>query len=71
MSAPPVVPFVITDHAKGVMARRGITFDVVAAVLTAPAQRYTVRPGRDVVQALIEAGNPAVRYVVRIWRGPT
>jgi hypothetical protein len=52
----PVRRYVITEHAAGKMARRGINAALVESVLSAPEQRYQQRPGRDVLQARARFG---------------
>ena len=59
--------YILTEHAREEMQRRGISETLVAAVLRAPGQRRTARPGRDVFQALIDVGDPPTSYVVRIF----
>jgi uncharacterized protein YuzE len=47
--AEPIEDWVLTRHAEEEMAGRGIDLAAVAAVLAAPEQRLSVRPGRDVL----------------------
>jgi hypothetical protein len=67
VTADPVASYIITEHARHEMSRRGLTVETVGAVLAAPGERYQDRPGRDVLQSLIEFGDPARRYVVRVF----
>lgn len=55
----------LTSHALTEMARRGITPEVVRAVLRAPGQRIAVRPARVVCQSVIDEGGR--RYLVRVF----
>ena len=57
--------YVFTAHALSEMARRGLEKSVVQHVLEHPAQRFTVRPGRDVVQSQVEMAG--VMYLVRVF----
>ena len=50
---PDVVVFVVTNHAREQMRRRGVAEPTVAAVLKGPAQRMLVRVGRCVYQLII------------------
>jgi len=62
----------IIDHARSECARRGLPLAVIAAVLARPEQRFTVRPGRDVVQSrvLFEEQLYLVRVFVEVDRDP-
>lgn len=44
--------YIFTDHAREEMARRGIEEAMVASILQTPGQRFNVRSGRDVFQAI-------------------
>ena len=63
--AAPVVSWALTDHARIEMARRGIDFCLVEAVLAAPEQRFSVRPGRDVLQSRFIIDQ--IHYVIRVF----
>lgn len=67
MKAEPLRDYVLTEHARSAMERRGLAEDVVHAVVKRPEQRYSVRPGRDVFQARAMLGTPLRRYVVRVF----
>jgi hypothetical protein len=58
---------VITAHAAFEMGRRGLTEQVVREVLTHPEQRFDIRPGRDVLQARVQMGDPSRSYVIRVF----
>ena len=47
------------------MRRRGIEEGVIRRVLAAPAQRYAVRPGRDVLQSRIALAGRT--YLLRVF----
>lgn len=49
------------------MRRRGLSADVVSRVLTAPDQRWVIRPGREVLQAKVVMGVPPELYLVRVF----
>jgi Domain of unknown function (DUF4258) len=70
--AEPVDKYRISSHAILEMERRGIDETVLHGVLTAPEQRYTVRPGRDVLQSRIMFGDRIhlVRVFVDVDRRP-
>ena len=57
----------LTPHARGEMARRGIAEAVVRGVLDAPEQRLAVSATRDVLQSRVEMGDPAKLYLVRVF----
>jgi hypothetical protein len=67
MAALPVAPYVLTEHARLEMNRRDLSEEVVAHVLRAPGQRFSDRPGRDVLQSLVSFGEPPRPYVVRVF----
>jgi hypothetical protein len=47
------------------MERRGVDEEAVRQVLSSPGQRYTVRPGRDVLQSRTSvSGN---EYLIRVF----
>ncbi len=57
--------FVITPHAADEMRRRGLDALLVRQVLTAPAQRLAVRPGRVVLQSRFEIDGEW--YLIRVF----
>jgi hypothetical protein len=59
--------YVLTDHARLEMQRRGITETDVAAVLTAPGQSEEVRPGRCVYQTRMAFDDPSKVYLLRVF----
>jgi hypothetical protein len=44
--AEPIAHYVLSDHVRSQMIRRGISEEVVRQVLAAPEQRLPVRTGR-------------------------
>lgn len=63
--AAPIADYRITPHARFEMQRRGIGEADVERVLAAPEQRYTVRPGRDVLQSRLAISDKT--YLVRVF----
>ena len=59
--------YVLTDHARLEMQRRGITEADVAAVLTAPEQSEEVRLGRCVYQSRMTFDDPSKVYLLRVF----
>ncbi len=62
-----VLNYVLTDHARLEMQRRGITETDIAAVLTAPEQSEEVRLGRCVYQSRMTFDDPAKVYLLRVF----
>lgn len=67
MPCPDLQNYVLTDHARLEMQRRGISEADVVAVLTAPEQREEVRPNRCVYQSRQACGDPPVNYLLRVF----
>jgi len=63
--AEPVRDYVVTPHAESVMRRRGISEEIVKAILNAPEQRVEVRQGRDVLQSKVPMSGKT--YLVRVF----
>jgi hypothetical protein len=63
--AEPVDEYRVTRDAIVEMERRGIEKTVLLRVLAAPEQRYTLRPGREVLQSRISFAGKA--YLVRVF----
>jgi hypothetical protein len=59
--------YVITDHARWEIGRRGLFEDMIWRVLDAPEQRLEVRPGRVVLQSQFAMGEPPKQYLVRVF----
>lgn len=56
MAAESIVDYVVTDHAKLELFRRGLSEQIIHAILFAPEERDTVRPGRVVLQSRLLMG---------------
>ena len=65
--ADPVADYAITQHALLEMRRRGLSEELVQQVLRSPEQRIELRPGRVVLQSRIFMGEPAKRYLLRVF----
>ena len=57
----------ISDHALEQMAARGISIDILNAVLRHPDSVAPVRSGRVVVQKIVGFGQPERDYLVRVF----
>jgi hypothetical protein len=70
--AEPIARYVLSDHARWEMIRRGISEEVLRQVLAAPEQRVPVQPGREVLQSRIrfEGSFYLVRAFVDTDRDP-
>jgi hypothetical protein len=67
MAAESIVDYVVTDHAKLELFRRGLSEQIIHAILFAPEERDTVRPGRVVLQSRLLMGEPATTFLVRVF----
>lgn len=69
----PVSQFFVTQHAEEQMKRRGIEETTLKSVLSAPERRLPVRPGRDLLERVVEFGGRSylVRVIVDVDRMPT
>ena len=63
-----ILDYILTEHAESEFARRNISRDVVSATLTAPEQRFEVRPGREVFQSRVHG--QLIRVFVDVDRQP-
>jgi hypothetical protein len=63
--AEPLTSYVLTPHALFEMGQRGVLESVVNQVLTAPEQRISVRPARDVLPSRVSF--PEGTYLVRVF----
>jgi hypothetical protein len=59
--------YVLTEHALFEMRRRGLNEDIVRRVLASPEQEVAIRPGRVALQSRISTGEPAKRYLLRVF----
>ena len=59
--------YVLSDHARWEMGRRGITESDVNKILRGPEQCEMVRPGRYVYQSREILGLPPKTYLLRVF----
>jgi hypothetical protein len=59
--------YVFTEHALEEFERRGLSQEVIRAVLTSPEQQLVVRPGRVILQSRIPIGTPPKTYLMRVF----
>ena len=65
--ADPLIGYVITEHARLEMGRRGLSEEIVRQVLTDPERRREVRAGREVLQRRLAMGDPAKVYLIQVF----
>lgn len=65
--AEPIRGYVFTEHAVEEMRRRGLSEELVCSVLERPDQRFTVRPGRVVVQTRVAPPGSSDVYLMRVF----
>jgi len=63
----PIADYIFTDHARLEILRRGLSEEMVRAILFAPEQRIEVRPGRDVLQSKISSEQPGKAFLIRVF----
>lgn len=67
-NSPVAMPgYVITDHARFEIQRRGLPEEVVRAVVEKAGQQLDVRSGRVVRQSKVPMGEPPKTYLVRVF----
>lgn len=66
MNPQPIGDYIFTDHARIEIQRRGLSEEMVRAILLAPEQRLEVRPGREVLQSKISSRQPEQAYLLRV-----
>jgi len=68
----PISKFIVTPHAVDQMKRRGIDETTLESVLDSPERRLAVRPGRDVLERVVEFHGRSylVRVIVDVDRLP-
>ena len=59
--------YVIGEHARFEMTRRGLSEEIVRSVLAAPDQQIEIRPGRVVVQSQVKMSAPPKTYLTRVF----
>ncbi|NOT23300.1 MAG: hypothetical protein HOP22_11350 [Nitrospiraceae bacterium] len=67
MAADSIADYLITDHARLELSRRGLSEQIIHAILSAPEQRCAVRPGRVVLQSRLPFGESAATFLVRVF----
>ncbi|TKB63621.1 MAG: DUF4258 domain-containing protein [Nitrospira sp.] len=67
MRPQPIADYIFTDHARLEILRRGLSEEMVRAILLAPEQRLEVRPGREVLQSKISSGQPGKVFLIRVF----
>ncbi|TKB92297.1 MAG: DUF4258 domain-containing protein [Nitrospira sp.] len=67
MRPQPIADYIFTDHARLEILRRGLSEEMVRAILLAPEQRIEVRPGREVLQSKISSGQPGKVFLIRVF----
>lgn len=67
MAVGPIASYVITDHARIELSRRGLSEEIIHAILSAPEQRCAVRPGRAVLQSRLPFEESATIFLVRVF----
>ncbi len=67
MRPQPIADYIFTDHARLEILRRGLSEEMVRAILLAPEQRIEVRPGREVLQSKISSGQPGKAFLIRVF----
>ena len=68
----PMHKFIVPPHAAEQMRRRGIDEAILESVLSAPERRLSVRPGRELLERVVEFGGRSylVRVIVDVDRMP-
>ena len=68
----PIHKFIVTPHAADQMRRRGIDETTLESVMSAHERRVLVRPGRDVLERVVEFRGRSylVRVIVDVDRVP-
>ena len=59
--------YVIGEHARFEMTRRGLSEEIVRSVLAAPDRQIEIRPGRVVVQSQVKMSAPPKTYLTRVF----
>ncbi|MDH4088104.1 MAG: DUF4258 domain-containing protein [Nitrospira sp.] len=67
MRPQPIADYIFTDHARLEILRRGLSEEMVRAILLAPEERIEVRPGREVLQSKISSGQPGKVFLIRVF----
>ncbi len=67
MATDPIDDYILTDHARAELSRRGLSEAIIHVILSAPEQRCAVRPGRVVLQSRLPFGESATMSLVRVF----
>lgn len=67
MRPQPISDWILSDHARFELLRRGLSEETVRAILLAPEQGFEVRPGRVVLQSKVSSGQPGRAFLVRVF----
>jgi len=66
MKPQPIADYILTAHSRYELSRRGLSEDIVRAILAAPEQGFELRPGRIVLQSKISFDQQAKMFLVRV-----
>ena len=67
MSALPITEYVLSEHARFELLRRGLSEEAVRAILLSPEQHIEVRPGRVVLQSKVLLEPPGTVFLLRVF----
>jgi hypothetical protein len=67
MKPEPITDYVITPHARWELSRRGLSEEAIHAILSAPEQRFEIRPGRVVLQSKTVSRQAEKALLVRVF----
>lgn len=62
-----ITDYILTHHAQWELSRRSLSEAIIHAILSAPEQRFEVRPGRVVLQSKVVSGHPEKTVLVRVF----
>lgn len=67
MKPRPITDYAMAPHARWELSRRGLSETTIRAILSAPEQRFDVRPGRVVLQSRVSSGQSAKMFLIRVF----
>lgn len=67
MKPTPIPDYILTDHAKFEIQRRGLSEAVVREILLAPQQQSEIRPGRVVLQSRMSSESAGKTFLLRVF----
>lgn len=67
MEPTPITDYILTPHAQWELPRRSLSEATIHAILSAPEQRFEVRPRRVVLQSKVVFGYPEKIVLVRVF----